>query len=102
MLERAAERGARAALCTAWAWMVRIPLTTSENREPAGCLRKAKRTAGITLVKMIVTGLVLALVAGTVLKIVVRGAAIETLFRRVARRCIPSGTGNPEVDGPQW
>ena len=51
-----------------------------ELRNLLDAFNEAKRTAGITLVKMIVTGLVLALLAGTVLKIKVvrRWAMIET------------------------
>jgi hypothetical protein len=69
MLERAAERGARAALHGVGLDGEDAAHDIRELRNLLDAFNEAKRTAGITLVKMIVTGLVLALLAGTVLKI---------------------------------
>jgi predicted amidohydrolase YtcJ len=69
LLERAAERGARAALHGVGLDGEDAAHDIRELRNLLDAFNEAKRTAGITLVKMIVTGLVLALLAGTVLKI---------------------------------
>ena len=64
-----AERGARAALHGVGLDGEDAAHDIRELRNLLDAFNEAKRTAGITLVKMIVTGLVLALLAGTVLKI---------------------------------
>lgn len=69
LLEQAAERGARNALHE-----VGLDGSDAANdiRELRGLLdafNQAKRTAGLTLIKMFVTGLVLAMLAGTVVKL---------------------------------
>ena len=64
ILERAAERGARHALAG--------PEAAHDIRELRGLLdafNEAKKTAGLTIVKMLVTGLVMALLAGAFLKL---------------------------------
>lgn len=69
MLERAAERGARHALHEVGLDGADAAHDIRELRNLLDAFNEAKRTAGITLVKMLVTGLVLALLAGTVLKL---------------------------------
>ena len=69
LLECAAERGARHALANVG---LDGPDAANDIRELRGLLdafNEAKKTAGLTLVKMLVTGLVLALLAGTIVKI---------------------------------
>ena len=69
MLERAAERGARHALSEVG---LDGPEAAHDIRELRGLLdafNEAKKTAGLTIVKMLVTGLVMALLAGTFLKL---------------------------------
>jgi len=68
MLERAAEKGARHALAEVGLDGSDAANDIRELRNLLDAFNEAKRTAGVTLVKMIVTGLVLALLAGTVLK----------------------------------
>lgn len=69
ILERAAERGARHALADVG---LDGPEAANDIRELRGLLdafNEAKRTAGLTVVKMLVTGLVMALLAGAFLKL---------------------------------
>ena len=69
MLERAAERGARHALSEVG---LDGPAAANDIRELRSLLdafNEAKRTAGVTLVKMIVTGLVMAVLAGAFVKL---------------------------------
>ena len=69
ILERAAERGARHALANVG---LDGPDAANDIRELRGLLdafNEAKRTAGLTVVKMLVTGLVMALLAGDFLKL---------------------------------
>lgn len=69
LLERAAERGARHALSDVG---LDGPEAANDIRELRGLLdafNEAKKTAGLTVVKMLVTGLVMALLAGTFLKL---------------------------------
>ena len=73
ILERAAERGAQHALHEVGLDGPDAAHDIRELRNLLDAFNEAKRTAGITLVKMIVTGLVLALLAGTVLKLKVFG-----------------------------
>ncbi len=69
ILERAAERGARHALTDVG---LDGPEAAHDIRELRGLLdafNEAKKTAGLTIVKMLVTGLVMALLAGAFLKL---------------------------------
>lgn len=69
MLERAAERGARHALAEVG---LEGPEAANDIRELRGLLdafNEAKKTAGLTVVKMLVTGLVMALLAGAFVKL---------------------------------
>jgi hypothetical protein len=69
ILERAAERGARHALADVG---LDGPEAAHDIRELRGLLdafNEAKKTAGLTIVKMLVTGLVMALMAGAFLKL---------------------------------
>lgn len=69
MLARAAELGARHALADVG---LDGPDAANDIRELRGLLdafNEAKKTAGLTVVKMLVTGLVMALLAGTFLKL---------------------------------
>ena len=73
MLERAAERGARHALTEVG---LEGPEAANDIRELRGLLdafNEAKKTAGLTIIKMMVTGFVMVLLAGTVLKLKVFG-----------------------------
>jgi hypothetical protein len=69
ILERAAERGARHALADVG---LDGPEAAHDIRELRGLLdafNEAKKTAGLTIVKMLVTGLVMALMAGAFVKL---------------------------------
>lgn len=69
MLKRAAERGARHALAEVG---LEGPEAANDIRELRGLLdafNEAKKTAGLTVVKMLVTGLVMALLAGAFVKL---------------------------------
>ena len=68
-LERAAERGARHALSDVGLDGPDAARDIRELRSLLDAFNEAKKTAGLTLVKMLVTGLVLALLAGTIVKI---------------------------------
>ena len=73
ILERAAERGARHALADVG---LDGPEAAHDIRELRGLLdafNEAKKTAGLTIIKMMVTGFVMVLLAGTVLKLKVFG-----------------------------
>jgi hypothetical protein len=69
MLDRAAERGARLALHQVGLDGEDAAHDIRELRNLLDAYNEAKREAGMTLVKMIVAGLVMALLAGTVLKL---------------------------------
>ena len=69
ILERAAERGARHALHEVGLDGEDAAHDIRELRNLLDAFNEAKKTAGLTLVKMLVTGLVLALLAGTIVKI---------------------------------
>ena len=73
ILERAAERGARHALADVG---LDGPEAAHDIRELRGLLdafNEAKKTAGLTIIRMLITGLVMALLAGTVLKLKIFG-----------------------------
>jgi len=69
MLERAAEKGARHALAEVGLDGSDAANDIRELRNLLDAFNEAKRTAGVTLVKMIVTGLVLAVLAGAFVKL---------------------------------
>lgn len=68
MLERAAERGARHALADVGLDGAEAAHDIRELRGLLDAFNEAKKTAGLTIVKMLVTGLVMALLAGAFLK----------------------------------
>lgn len=69
MLERAAERGARHALREVGLDGEDAAHDIRELRDLLDAFNEAKKTAGLTIVKMLVTGLVMALLAGAFLKL---------------------------------
>ena len=75
MLERAAERGARHALTEVGLDGPEAANDIRELRSLLDAFNEAKRTAGITIVKMLVTGLVMALLAGAFVKLKLFGGA---------------------------
>ncbi|MDP2431474.1 MAG: DUF6127 family protein [Pseudomonadota bacterium] len=75
LLECAAARGAKSALHGVGLDGEDAAHDIRELRGLLDAFNEAKRTAGITVIKMLVTGLVLAVVAGTVLKLKIFGGA---------------------------
>ena len=75
LLECAAAKGARSALHSVGLDGEDAAHDIRELRNLLDAFNEAKKTAGITIVKMLVTGLVLAMVAGTVLKLKIFGSA---------------------------
>ena len=69
MLERAAERGARHALSEVGLDGSDAANDIRELRSLLDAFNEAKKTAGLTIVKMLVTGLIMALLAGAFLKL---------------------------------
>ena len=69
LLDRAAERGAERCLAHLGLENGHAARDIRELRSLLDAFNEAKKTAGLTLVKMLVTGLVLALLAGTIVKI---------------------------------
>ena len=69
MLERAAERGAKNALHGVGLDGEDAAHDIRELRGLLDAFNEAKKTAGLTIVKMLVTGLVMALLAGAFLKL---------------------------------
>ena len=69
LLERAAERGAKNALHGVGLDGEDAAHDIRELRDLLDAFNEAKKTAGRTVIKMLVTGLVMALLAGTVLKL---------------------------------
>ena len=69
LLERAAERGAKKALHGVGLDGEDAAHDIRELRDLLDAFNEAKKTAGLTIIKMLVTGLVMALLAGTVLKL---------------------------------
>lgn len=69
LLERAAERGARHALSDVGLDGPEAARDIQELRSLLDAFNEAKKTAGLTVVKMLVTGLVMALLAGAFLKL---------------------------------
>ena len=72
-LERAAERGARHALHEVGLDGEDAAHDIRELRNLLDAFNEAKKTAGLTIIKMMVTGFVMVLLAGTVLKLKVFG-----------------------------
>ena len=73
ILERAAERGARHALHEVGLDGEDAAHDIRELRNLLDAFNEAKKTAGLTIIKMLVTGFVMVLLAGTVLKLKVFG-----------------------------
>jgi hypothetical protein len=75
MLERAAEKGARHALHEVGLDGDDAAHDIRELRNLLDAFNEAKKTAGLTIVKMLVTGLVLALMTGSLIKLKLFGGA---------------------------
>ncbi|WP_374690328.1 DUF6127 family protein [Accumulibacter sp.] len=73
MLERAAERGARHALAEVGLDGPEAARDISELRSLLDAFNEAKKTAWLTIVRMLVTGLVMATLAGAFVKLKVFG-----------------------------
>lgn len=73
MLERAAERGARHALHEVGLDGEDAAHDIRELRNLLDAFNEAKKTAGLTIIKMMVTGFVMVMLAGTILKLKVFG-----------------------------
>ena len=69
LLDRAAERGAKRALADVGLDGDDAAHDIRELRGLLDAFNEAKKTAGLTIVKMLVTGLVMALLAGAFLKL---------------------------------
>lgn len=69
MLERAAGRGARHALTEVGLDGPQAARDINELRGLLDAFNEAKKTAGLTIVRMLVTGLVMALLAGAFVKL---------------------------------
>lgn len=68
LLERAAERGARHALSDVGLDGPDAARDIQELRGLLDAFNEAKKTAGLTIIKMLVTGMVMALLAGAFVK----------------------------------
>jgi hypothetical protein len=68
LLERAAERGARHALSDVGLDGPEAARDIQELRGLLDTFNEAKKTAGLTIIKMLVTGMVMALLAGAFVK----------------------------------
>jgi len=75
MLERAAEKGARHALHGVGLDGEDAAHDTRELRNLLDAFNEAKKTAGLTIIKMVVTGLVMAILTGTLIKLKLFGGA---------------------------
>ncbi len=73
MLERAAQRGAKHALHGVGLDGEDAAHDIRELRNLLDAFNEAKRTAGLTIIKMMVTGFVMVMLAGTILKLKVFG-----------------------------
>jgi hypothetical protein len=93
MLERAAERGARHALSEVGLDGPEAARDISELRSLLDAFNEAKKTAGLTIVRMLVTGLVMALLAGAFVKVKVFGGG--------QRDGKPRGTRQARVPGSE-
>ena len=75
MLERAAEKGARHALHGVGLDGEDAAHDIRELRNLLDALNEATKTAGLTIIKMVVTGLVMAILTGTLIKLKLFGGA---------------------------
>jgi hypothetical protein len=75
MLERAAERGARHALHEVGLDGEDAAHDIRELRNLLDAFNEAKKTAGLTIIKMVVTGLVMAILTGSLIKLKLFGGA---------------------------
>jgi len=75
MLERAAEKGARHALHGVGLDGEDAAHDIRELRNLLDAFNEAKKTAGLTIIKMVVTGLVMAILTGTLIKLKFFGGA---------------------------
>ena len=75
MLERAAQRGARNALHGVGLDGADAAHDIRELRSLLDAFNEAKKTVGLTIIKMLVTGLVLALMTGSLIKLKLFGGA---------------------------
>ena len=75
MLERAAEKGARHALHGVGLEGEDAAHDIRELRNLLDAFNEAKKTAGLTIIKMVVTGLVMAILTGTLIKLKLFGGA---------------------------
>ena len=75
MLERAAEKGARHALHEVGLGGEDAAQDIRELRNLLDAFNEAKKTAGLTIIKMVVTGLVMAILTGTLIKLKLFGGA---------------------------
>jgi hypothetical protein len=73
MLERAAQRGAKHALHGVGLDGEDAAHDIRELRNLLDAFNEAKKTAGLTIIKMMVTGFVMVMLAGTLLKLKVFG-----------------------------
>jgi sugar phosphate isomerase/epimerase len=73
MLERAAQRGAKHALHGVGLDGEDAAHDIRELRNLLDAFNEAKKTAGLTIIKMMVTGFVMVMLAGTILKLKVFG-----------------------------
>ncbi len=75
MTERAAEKGARHALHGVGLDGEDAAHDIRELRNLLDAFNEAKKTAGLTIIKMVVTGLVMAILTGTLIKLKLFGGA---------------------------
>jgi hypothetical protein len=75
ILERAAERGARHALHEVGLDGEDAAHDIRELRNLLDAFNEAKKTAGLTVIKLVVTGLVMAILMGTLIKLKLFGGA---------------------------
>ena len=73
ILERAAERGARHALSDVGLDGPEAARDIQELRGLLDAFNEAKKTAGLTIIKMLVTGFVMVLLAGAAIKLKLMG-----------------------------
>jgi len=75
MLERAAEKGARHALHGVGLDGEDAAQDIRELRNLLDAFNEAKKAAGLTIIRMVVTGLVMAILTGTLIKLKLFGGA---------------------------
>ena len=75
MLERAAERGARHALHEVGLDGEDAAHDIRELRSLLDAFNQAKKTAGLTIIKLVITAMVMALLTGTLIKLKLFGGA---------------------------